>query len=204
VPVSGSVASGLALVGGLLIFTVGAVAWRLAFQAPLPQALPAVHAERRRHTWIHTWMVVAMFVTPAGVVGFAATTGSVLAAMAAAVYLIGATCWLVSLTFRLTVMQWAAGEAVATGSVPGQVAALDSWAGSLYVLHMTAAYAAFAGLGAAVLTDGGPAWLGWLGVGLGLACLGGFVATRFAGPFNPPILAHTYSGVLGVWLLTAA
>ena len=196
--------AGLALVGGLLIFLVGAVAWRLAFQAPLAQALPAVHAERRRYTWIHTWMVVAMFVTPAGVAGFAAATGSVLAAMAATVYLVGATCWLVSLTFRLTVLRWAAGEAVATGSVPGQVAALDSWAGSLYVLHMAAAYAAFAGLGAAVLADGGPAWLGWLGVGLGLACLGGFVATRFAGPFNPPFLAHTYTGVLGVWLLTAA
>lgn len=37
---------------------------------------------------------------------------------------------------------------------------------------------------------------------LGLGSLAGFVLTRFAGPFNPPILAHVYTGVLGVWLLT--
>jgi hypothetical protein len=67
---------------------------------------------------------------------------------------------------------------------------------------MASAYAAFAVLGAAVLAADGPSWLGWLGVGLGLVCLAGFVGTRFAGPFNPPILAHTYTAVLGVWLLT--
>jgi hypothetical protein len=194
--------AGLTLVGGLVIFTVGAAAWRLAFQAPPAVALPAIDAQRRRYTWIHVWMVLAMVVTPAGIAGFAAGTASVLADLAAVVYLIGAVCWLVSLTFRLTVVRWAARETVLTGAVPGLFGALDSWAGSLYVLHMGAAYLSFAALGGAVLADGGPAWLGWLGVGLGFACLGGFVGTRFDGPFNPPILAHTYTGVLGIWLLS--
>jgi hypothetical protein len=57
-------------------------------------------------------------------------------------------------------------------------------------------------LGLAVLVSGNlPHWLGWLGLASGLGFLVGFVATRFAGPFNPPILAHLYPGVLGVVLL---
>jgi hypothetical protein len=31
--------------------------------------------------------------------------------------------------------------------------------------------------------------------------LAGFILTRFAGPFNPPILAHSYTAVVGVVLL---
>jgi len=57
-------------------------------------------------------------------------------------------------------------------------------------------------IGAAVLDAGGPGWLGWRGIGLGAAFLAGFAGTRFAGPFNPPFLAHTYTAVHGVWLLT--
>jgi hypothetical protein len=204
VPVNTSLIAGLTLVGGLVVFTVGALAWRLVFQAPLAEALPAIHAQRGRYTWIHVWMVAAMFITPAGIAGVAAERESVLADMAAVVYLIGAVCWIVALTFRLTVVRWAAEETVSKGSVPTPFAALDSWAGTLYVVHMAAAYATFAVLGAAVLADGGPGWLGWLGVALGLGLLAGFVGTRFAGPFNPPIFAHTYTGVVGVWLLTQA
>jgi hypothetical protein len=67
---------------------------------------------------------------------------------------------------------------------------------------MVASYAAFAVIGAAVLASNAlPHWTGWAGLVLGVGCLGGFVATRFAGPFNPPILAHTYTGLLGVVLL---
>ena len=44
-------------------------------------------------------------------------------------------------------------------------------------------------------------WLGWAGVGWGLAFGAGLVATRFAGPFNPPFWAHLYTGTVGVYLL---
>jgi hypothetical protein len=104
------------------------------------------------------------------------------------------------LTFRLTVLRWAAAQP----AIPAVFAPLSAWATSLYIVHMASAYVAFAVLGAAVLAAGGPSWLGWLGAGLGLGCLAGFVGTRFAGPFNPPILAHTYTAVLGVWLLAQA
>lgn len=67
---------------------------------------------------------------------------------------------------------------------------------------MTAAYVAFAVLGAAILaSDSVPAWLGGSVSAWGVVMVLGLVLTRFAGPFNPPILAHTYTAVVGVTML---
>lgn len=148
------------LASGLLIFLVGAAAWRLDYQRPLPESLPLVHRDRRRWTWIHVWMMTAMVVTPAGLAGLASAlnerTAAVLTAMAAAVYCV----------------------------------------------HMLTAYVGSAVLGGAVIfSDALPTWLGWTGVGWGLAFAAGLVATRFAGPFNPPFWAHLYTGTVGVFLL---
>ncbi len=197
---------GAVLVAGLVVFTVGASAWRLEWERPLPESLPLIHAARRRRMWIHLWMLPAMFATAAGVAGFALVVdrpvATVLATMAAVTYGIGAALLVVFLAFRLTVVPWAAAEAVDHGVPPPGFEALNSWAGTLYVVHMVASYAAFALLGGAVLaSDGLPAWLGWVGVVVGVGSLAGFVGTRFAGPFNPPILAHVYTGLLGVTLL---
>lgn len=62
---------GAILVAGTVVFTVGAARWRLDYERPLPESLPLIHADRRRRAWIQTWMLVAMFVTTAGVAGFA-------------------------------------------------------------------------------------------------------------------------------------
>jgi hypothetical protein len=197
---------GAVLVAGLVVFFVGAAGWRMAYEQPLPEALRVIHRDRRRRAWIHLWMIPALFVTPAGIVGYAvlvaAPPGAALAAMGAAVYVMGAVCWVAALAFRLTVVPWAAQRTVADAAPPAGFEALDDWAGALYVVHMASAYAAFAVVGAAVLVTGElPAWLGWLGVGWGVAFLAGFVATRFSGPFNPPFWAHTYTAVLGVLLI---
>ena len=199
------------LVGGLLlagcvVFLVGAVAWRLDYQRPAEESLPLIHADRRRRMWIHVWMLAAMFITPAGLVGLAQLPDlrdvAQPAAMAAIVYTIGAVCMIVSLCFRITVVPWAAERMVADGKPPDGFAPLEAWAGSLYVMHMLASYAAFAALGATVLaSDVLAPWSGWVGLGMGTVFLIGFVATRFAGPFNPPFLAHLYTGLLGVVLL---
>jgi len=193
------------LVAGLVIFLVGAVAWRLDYQRPLEEALSAIHRDRGRRAWIHTWMIAALVVTPAGLVGLtlalAEPTATVLAGMATAVYAAGGVCWIVSLAFRLTVVPWAAERAVADG-VPEGFVAYDRWAGALYVVHMLTAYVASAVLGMAVLaSDALPTWLGWAGVLWGLAFAAGFVVTRFAGPFNPPFWAHVYTGTVGLILL---
>ncbi len=194
------------LVAGFVVFLIGAVAWRLDYERPAEESLPLIHADRRRRTWIHVWMIAAMFITPAGLVGLALLPDlsdvEEPAAMAAIVYAIGAVCMMVFLGFRLTVVPWAAERTVVDGTPPDGFAVLEAWAGSLYVVHMLASYAVFALLGGTVLaSDVLAPWAGWVGLGLGTAFLTGFVATRFAGPFNPPFMAHLYTGLLGVVLL---
>lgn len=201
-----SVLVGGVLVAGLAFFLVGAFAWRLDYQRPLQEALPLIHRDRGRRAWIHTWMVAALVVTSAGLAGLTAAvrepTPTVLAAMATAVYVSGAICLIASLTFRLTVVPWAAERTVSDGQVPDGFEAYDQWAGALYVVHMLTAYVASALLGTAVLAlDTLPTWVGWTGVVWGVFFAVGFAATRFAGPFNPPFLAHVYTGAVGVVLL---
>lgn len=196
---------GWILVAGFVVFLVGAVRWRLDYEQPLEQSLPLIHADRARRAWIHGWMLVAMFITPTGVAGFATTMAgdaATIALMATVVYTLGSAGMIVSLTYGLTVVPWAAEQMVGTGSPPEGFAAQRAWTSLLYIVHMLASYTAFAVLGAAVVrSQTVDAWSGWLGIGLGAGCLLGFVGTRFAGPFNPPILAHTYTAVLGVVLL---
>ncbi len=194
------------LLAGLVIFLVGAVAWRLDYQRPMQESLPLIHRDSRRRAWIHTWMIAAMVVTPAGLAGLAVTleepTATVLAAMATAVYLSGAVCWIVSLSFRLSVVPWAAERTATLDQVPDGFAAYDLWAGVLYGVHMLTAYLGSAVVGTAILASNAlPGWLGWAGVVWGLAFAAGFVATRFAGPFNPPFMAHLYTGAVGVALI---
>ena len=194
------------LVAGLGIFLVGAARWRLDYQRPLRESLPLLYRDRRRWTWIHVWMVAGVIATPAGLAGLVVILeeprATVLAAMSAAVYLTGAVCWIASLAFRLTVVAWAAEQTVTVGEVPDGFAAYDRWAGALYCVHMLTAYTASAVLGIAVLvSDDLPTWLGWAGVAWGLAFAAGLLATRFAGPFNPPFWAHFYTATVGVLLL---
>jgi hypothetical protein len=204
--VDSSLLVGGVLVAGLGIFLVGAAAWRLEYQRPLLESLPVIHREHRRRAWIHAWMLAAMPVTPAGLAGLAVVleerAATVLTAMAAVVYVSGGVCWMASLAFRLTVVPWAAEQTVTVGDVPDGFAAYDRWAGALYSVHMLTAYVASAVLGIAVLVSHAlPTWLGWAGVAWGLAFAGGLVATRFAGPFNPPFWAHLYTASVGVVLL---
>lgn len=197
---------GWTLVAGMVVFLVGAAAWNLAYERPLREAMEVIHGERRRRAWIHLWMIPALFITSAGLaalpLALETDTSRVLGAMAATVYGLGAVCWIASLLFRLTVVPWAAEQTVVEGDLPAGFQALDAWAGSLYVAHMASAYVSFALLGGAVLTgELLPAWLGWIGVGMGVAFAAGFVATRFSGLFNPPFWAHTFTAAVGVGLL---
>ncbi len=196
---------GTALIAGMTVFLVGAAGWRQAYELPHEQSLVVIHGDKARRAWIHIWMLIAMVITPAAMAGLAATfTGMARlgAVMAAVIYTVGAVCWVASLAFRLTVVPWAAQRTVADGEIPAGFVALDHWAGVLYVVHMASAYVAFMVLGFGVLnTTVFAAWAGWVGVIAGGGLLVGFVATRFAGPFNPPFLAHSYTGLVGVLLL---
>lgn len=123
-------------------------------------------------------------------------------ATAVIVHTLGSACMLASLTFGVTVVPWAAEHTVRHAKPPEIFSALSGWTSSLYLVHMLCSYATFALLGAALLiAPDAPTWLGWLGIGLGLNLSTGLVVTRFAGPFNPPILAHTYTAIIGIVLL---
>ena len=200
-------AAGLVLVAGLVVFLVGAVRWRLEYQAEADVALPAVHADPRRWTWIHAWMAAAMFVTPAGLAmaaSLAEPDGAAATAWAAAVvFTVGAACLVVSLTYRLAVVPWAAARTVTDGTPPDLYLATEPWASLLFRAHMLSAYATFIVLGSAVLLDDAlPAWLGWLGVGWGCA-FGALLAVggRFAYAVQPPFWAHAYPALVGVALV---
>lgn len=197
---------GSTLVAGFVVFLVGAAGWRMAYEQPMVAALRVIHTDRRRRVWIHAWMVPAMFLTTAGVGALVLLLGDpaarVWALMAATVYGLGAVCWVLSLAFRLTVVPWAAATVAQDDAPPASFPALDAWAGSMYVVHMCSAYAASGLLGLGLLNDGATAaWVGWAGIGFGGLWLAGFVATRFAGPFNPPFWAHMYTGTVGTVLL---
>ncbi len=197
---------GTTLVAGMVIFLVGAGGWRMAYEQDMPDALRVIADDGRRRSWIHLWMLPAMAVTSGGVAALAVVVDDAAArawvVVAAVVYGLGAVCWMVSLVFRLSVVPWAAERTVADGVVPEVFPPLDTWASWLYGTHMVSAYAAFGLLGIAMLTSGLVApWAGWVGVVGGPLYAAGIIATRFAGPFNPPFWAHVYTGLLGVLLL---
>jgi hypothetical protein len=150
------------------------------------------------------WMIAGVLLSGTGLFGFASLAADALMFVAASLFAIGAMVMLVHLLFRLTVVPWVAQRRVEDGVAPTWFEPIEKWAGSMYVLHMTLSYVAFAVIGAGLLISGLlPTWVGWTGVVLGLVCLCGFVLTRFAGPFNPPILAQTYPTLLGlviIWL----
>ena len=150
---------GWTLVAGLVVFLVGAGGWRMAYEAPLEEALVTIHGDRRRRAWIHGWMLPAMFLTAAGLAALPFlledATARALAAMAAAVFALGAVCWVLSLTFRLTVVPDAAADLVDRAAIPDHFRPLDRWASSMYATHMASAYVAAALLGAALLATEG-------------------------------------------------
>jgi hypothetical protein len=181
---------------------VGAARWRLAYEQPLEISLPLKAWEAGRLRWIHSWMLVGIVLSSAGVAALAMFTQSPWGAAAAVVFAMGATSMLVAIAFRMSVGEWAATETVATGSVPHLYPALSVWAGGLHAIHMVTAYASAIPLGWVIVeTDIAPAWVGWIGMVWGAVYAIGFVLTRGSAVFAPPFQAHLFTGVLGLTLL---
>ena len=185
-----------------MTFLIGAVRWRLGYEQPLELSLPLKASDTRRLRWIHYWMMIGVALTSVGLAATALFARSLWGVVAGVLYAMGATAWLIAITFRLTVEEWAAAETVTTGMVPSIYPPLAAWSGGLYGLHMTTAYISAIPLGIMiVIEDLGPMWLGWAGAIWGTACATGFVVTRGAGPFSPPVLAHLFTGSVGLTLL---
>ena len=176
--------------------------WRLEYEQPFELSLPLKAADRGRLRWIQYWMMFGVGLTSVGMAAAAVFLASPWGAVAAVLYAIGATAWLIAIVFRLTVGEWAAAETVATGTVPSMYPALSAWSAGLHGLHMMTAYISAIPLGFVIAASAlGPDWLGWAGAVWGAGCATGFVLTRGAGFFSPPILAHTFTGAVGITLL---
>ena len=194
---------GVLLVGGFLVFMTGAVLWRpAAYEQPVEVALPLMHADRRRLRWIHWWMIPAIFLTIGGLGGLAWFVSNAGVAIAAVVYAAGGVLWVLALSFRETVGEWAARQAAETGSVPPVYLPLSSWMGLCHAIHMMTAYVTAIPLGWSLAEAGLiPGWLGWAGAVWGLV-LGAVLlvpAIRFVA--QPPFWAHTFTGAVGLALL---
>lgn len=194
--------AGWLLITGFVTFMIGAGGWRPDYDQAPEQALPVIGAQRRRWRWIHIWMVPAVTITTAGLGSLATVVALPLVTAAAVAYAIGATLWILTLTSRLTVTEWAARSLAETGSVPDSYPALSAWASTGHTIHMLSAYVASATLAVALGTEhqigSGLAWAGVV-FGVGLAVLFLIPRTRWA--VAPPFLAHVFTFAVGIAIL---
>jgi hypothetical protein len=195
-------AAGWLLIAGFVVFMAGASAWRLEFQLPVPERFPHVIAHRTRLRWIHSTMLAAMVLTPAGLAAAASVSGEPVAWAGAAAYGIGALPWIGHLAFRLTVPDRVA-EGVAGGSaVPDWYEPLEAWVGLGHRFHMIVSYATALPLAWALQNAGLiPGWLGWAGGVWGLVWLIGLAVPRTRFAFEPPFWAHVFTFAVGIALL---
>jgi hypothetical protein len=197
---------GWLLVAGFVVFLLGAVFWRYAFQGPiLAETLRSVGAENSRWLWIHAWIAAGSVLTAVGLsqwVEIQRAAGERLRTPAAVtLYVLGVALWLVGIGIRVTIQTWAADEVLAGRGVPAMYAAIHRLAGVLYAAFMILSYVASAVLGLGILRSGVlSASTGFVGLVGGALFTLGFIVVR-GGPFAPPIMALLYTLWLGVALL---
>ena len=196
------------LIGGFVVFLIGAALWKQEYQKPLPEALLAIARSPRRWRWIHTWMIAGVAITIAGLGAFArllSESGELIyGTVGFLLFALGGIVWLIGVAWRLTVLVQASRDIEETGTVPRNIESWGEWFGVLHSIHLLSAYVSWTFLGASVVSSGLVSEsLGWLGVGLGLAGAAGYTALK-GGPFAPPFLAHLYPLILGIALLVEA
>lgn len=190
------------LISGFVVFMVGAAGWKTAYEAPVVERLAAMHRDRSRLRTIHSLMLVAMVLTPAGLAAGAAASGQAAIAAAAVAYGLGALLWMLQLTFRLTVQERVAFDVASGAAVPEWFEALERWAALGHRVHMLVSYASAVplawGLAQADLI---PLWLGWAGAIWGVVWLAGYTFPRIRYVFEPPFWAHLFTFAIGIALL---
>lgn len=193
-------AAWLLLIGGI-VFLVGACwpPWE-QWYSPLKRSLQVIGEHRAAWYWIHTCFVIGVVLTMLGFVAVSgarhrASSASTLVDFIALLYVVGGVFWLVSIAFRVTVQMWAANEVVATGAIPTTYEAWHRFSSVLFLLYMTMAYLACAGLGWDVLRSGiAPKWAGWFAIAFGLSA--GAVVGR-----NIPLMVHIPLMIIAVLVL---
>jgi hypothetical protein len=190
------------LIAGFGVFMAGAAAWKLGYQAPVSERMPLLHADRLRLRWIHSSMLVAMVLTPAGIAAAAGVAGHPAVWAAAMAYGVGAVPWVLQLTYRLTVQERVAATVADGAAVPDWYLATESWAALGHRVHMLVSYASAVPLAWGMAEVGLiPTWLAWVGAVWGVAMVAGYTIPRIRFAFEPPFWAHLFTFAVGIALL---
>lgn len=194
--------AGLLLIAGFAVFMAGAAAWRLPYQGPTGERMPHLHADRVRLRWIHTAMLAAMVLTPAGLAATAFVAAHPAVWAGAAAYAVGAMPWVLHLSFRLTVQERVAAVYAAGGGIPDWYEPVEAWVGLGHRFHMAVSYGSAIllawGLSEAQVISG---WLAWGGAAWGALWLAGLAVPRTRFAFEPPFWAHLFTFAVGITLL---
>lgn len=188
---------------GSLSFIVGALnpALGQVWSAPPDAQLRLIHDAATAWTVTGLLFASGTIFTAAGLwflperVG---TRGVAVARAASVVYLVAATVWIVSLTFRLAVTPDAATRFVATGSMDPAYVLMDRWARGLFGVFTVLAGGSLVALGVALIAGrtvsavaGSFAILMGLVIAFGYAIVGDM----------PPFIAYLPTGLIGPILI---
>lgn len=195
--------AGWLLVTGAVAFIVGAAnpALGAVWSAPLDAQLRLIHDAATAWTITNALFFIGTVLTAAGlwfvperVVG----KGWMVARAATLVYLLAATAWLASLTFRLAVTPDVATTFASTGSMDPTYVLMARWASGLFGAFTYLAGGSLVALGIALIVGrtvstvaGAFAILIGLAITLGYAIFGDM----------PPFVAYLPTGLLGIALL---
>lgn len=191
---------GWLLVTGALAFIVGAANPVLGsvWSAPQDVQLRLVHDAATAWTVTNVLFFIGTTLTAAGLWFVPERVGgrwSAVARAAAVVYLLAATAWLASLTFRLAVTPDAAATLAATGSMDPTYVLMARWASGLFGAFTYLAGGSLIALGIALLVGRAlPALAGAFAIVIGLAIALGYAIVGDM----PPFVAYLPTGLLGV------
>lgn len=195
--------AGWLLVVGSLSFIVAAFNPVLGpvWSAPQDVELRLIHDAATAWTITNVLFAIATVLTAAGIWFVPEridARGRSIARAATVVYLIAATSWLVSLTFRLTVTPAAATTFVASGSMDPTYVLLSRWALGLFSAFTYLAGGALVALGVAlVVVRAMSAVVAWFAILIGLTIAVGYAVFGDM----PPFVAYLPTGLIGLALL---
>jgi hypothetical protein len=195
--------AGWLLVTGAVAFIVGAAnpALGSVWSAPQDVQLRLIHDASTAWTITNALFFVGTVLTGAGLWFVPERVGgrwSTVARAAAVVYLLAATAWLASLTFRLAVTPDAAATFAGTGSMDPTYVLMARWASGLFGAFTYLAGGSLIALGVALMVGRAlPAPAGAFAILIGLAIAVGYAILGDM----PPFVAYLPTGVLGVAML---
>ena len=195
--------AGWLLVLGSVSFIVGAANPGLGqvWSAPLETQLRLIHDAATAWTATNALFFIATVLTAVGlwfVPDRVGERGLMPARAATLVYLVGATGWLASLVFRLSVTPAAAAAFVVAGQVEPAYVTTTHWASGMFGAFTYLAGGSLVALGVAVIIGRAlPAASGWFAIVTGTVIAGGYAAFGDM----PPFVAYVPTGLLGLVLL---